>query len=221
MSHQYSFIDRSCVVIQTASDRKICNNIAGSSFRCLTYNLFKLAESFFKQRVFNAQLFYFIDKTGVFSTNLSQIQRRLRLLVAGAQFVFQQLCNGVGTNFFELINGTQNAGGIVQSNSTIKTFGEFAVINTKLEISDFKLSQGFNDNQCQFDVVAEGQSAVPHNIYICLGEFAETTILRAFSTPDFLHLITHKGKVQISRIFDDIAGKRYGEIKVEGQLLLL
>ncbi len=80
-----------------------------------------------------------------------------------------------------------------------------------------KGAQGLGDYQRDFDVVAERQFAVAHDVDIRLGELAGAALLRTLTAPDLLDLVAAERKRKVAGVLDDVAGERDRQVEVQGQ----
>lgn len=154
---------------------------------------------------------------------LGQLKAGLRLALARAAGLDEQLGHLVGTDLVELVDLTQHALDVVKAQATVEAFGKLAVVRMHSRLGQAELAQAFqrgDHDQRQFHLVVVRQIAVADHIDVGLDELAETALLRALATPHLLDLPTLERECEIARMLDHVPAQRHGQIEVQAEPLL-
>ena len=224
MADQHGLIYGAGVVVQTAGNRQVGQHLTRRTAGRLFNDLGQLGKTLIQQlvlhRILGGKRTHLLHEGCILGTNLGQLQGGRGSLRARTGLGLKLLGHALRTNLLQLVDGAQHGRGVGQAQAQVEALGQLAVIHAQLEIGNRQLRQRIDNDQCEGHVVTERQLAVANHVNICLGELAGAALLRALATPDLLNLVTREREVQVAGVLHHVAGKRHGQVKVQGQLLL-
>ena len=80
-------------------------------------------------------------------------------------------------------------------------------------------AEDVESHQGDLSVVVICQPVLADDIDVGLGELAVAALLRAFTSPDLLHLVAAERKVEVSGVLQHVTGERHRQIEVKAKLV--
>ena len=115
----------------------------------------------------------------------------------------------------ELVDGADRGCHVGQAEATVEALDQLSVVELEAHRRQRQRVQRLDHHPHHLDVVVEGQLVPADDVDVGLQELAVSALLRALTTPRGLDLVAPERKLEVSRVLEDVAGERHGQVVVQ------